>query len=181
MKQLRAATRYAKAFLTLSVAQNNLQESYNDMLTLSKICLENKELRQLLKSPIVKSDDKLKIINQIFANKISEASMRFVNIIIKKKREPLLDQIAKTFVALYKEKNNISTAIITTAVPISEELKNEIITFVKRQTSNSVELTEVIDKNIIGGAIVRIGDRQLDLSILKEISELKQTFNKNVY
>ena len=51
----------------------------------------------------------------------------------------------------------------------------------KRQTSNSVELTEVIDKNIIGGAIVRIGDRQLDLSILKEISELKQTFNKNVY
>tara|TARA_B100000945_G_scaffold221468_1_gene178855 strand:+ start:613 stop:1158 length:546 start_codon:yes stop_codon:yes gene_type:complete len=181
MKQLRAATRYAKAFLTLSVEQNNLEESYNDMLTLSAICLESKELRLLLKSPIVKTDNKLKIINQIFANKISETSMRFINTIIKKKREPLLDQIAKTFIGLYKKQKNISTAIITTAVVISEELKNEIITFVKKQTSNSVELTEVVDKKIIGGAIVRIGDKQLDASILKEISELKQTFNKNAY
>lgn len=180
MRKVRAATRYAKAFLTLSLEQNTLKDSYKDMLTLSTLCLENKEFRLLLKSPIVKTDDKIKIINQLFVNKISEHSMRFINIILKKKREFLLDQIAKTFVSLYKKHKNISSAVITTAVAISEDLKNEIITFVKGQTSNSVELTEVIDKNIIGGAIVRIGDRQLDVSILKEISELKQTFNKNV-
>ncbi len=181
MKQLRAAIRYAKAFLKLSEEQNSLEKSYNDMLILNTICLESKELRLLLKSPIVKTDYKLKIFDQIFADKISATSMGFIKIIIKKKRESILAEIAKTFIQLYKKENNISTATITTAFPISEKLKSKIITYVKAQTNNNVELTEVIDKNIIGGAIVRMGDKQLDASISKEISELRQTFNKNLY
>ena len=181
MKQLRAAIRYAKAFLKLSVEQNSLDKSYHDMGILNTICSESKELRLLLKSPIVKTDYKLKIFEHIFAEKISKTSMAFINMIIKKKREPILAEIAETFIQLYKNENNIATATITTAVPISEDLKNKIITYIKTQTKNSVELTEVIDKNIIGGAIVRLGDKQLDVSISKEISELRQTFNKNLY
>ena len=107
--------------------------------------------------------------------------MAFINIIITKKRESALAEIAKSFINLYKKQNNIATATITTAIPISEDLKNKIITQVKSQNNNKVELKEVIDKNIIGGAIVRIGGKQLDASISKEISELRQTFNKNLY
>lgn len=181
MKQSRATIRYAKALLQLSIEQNILEESYNDMLLLDTICSESNELSLLLKSPIVKTDRKLKIFNLIFNSKISKVSMMFVNVIIKKKRESLLAGIANNFIDLYKNQNNIVTAILTTAVPISQDLKNNIITYIKAETNNKVELTDVVDEKIIGGAIIRMGDKQLDASISSEIAELRQIFNQNLY
>jgi F-type H+-transporting ATPase subunit delta len=181
MKESRASIRYAKAFLQLSIDQKTLEDSYNDMVLLDRLCLECKDLSLLLKSPIVKTDHKLKIFDQIFSNKISEAGMAFINIILTKKREYILAEIAKGFIRIYKIQNNIETATVTTAIPISEELKNKVISYVKNQTNNKVELEEVVDEKIIGGAIIRMADKQLDASISTEISELRQTFNKNLY
>jgi F-type H+-transporting ATPase subunit delta len=92
-----------------------------------------------------------------------------------------LAEIAKRFISLYKEYNNIETATVTTAIPLTETLKNEVLAYIKADSNNKVELTEVVDKNIIGGAIIRIGDKQLDTSVANEISELRQMFNKNLY
>ena len=181
MQQSRATIRYAKALLSLSNEQDNLIDSYNDMLLLDDICSKSKELSLLLKSPIVKTDHKLKIFDQIFTDKLSRISMDFLNIIIRKRRESIVPEIAKSFIRLYKTKNNISTATITTATPISEELRDQIIHYIKSHTKNTVELKEMIDENIIGGVVVRMGDKQLDASISTEISELRQTFNKNLY
>ena len=181
MQQSRATIRYAKALLSLSNEQDNLIDSYNDMLLLDDICSKSKELSLLLKSPIVKTDHKLKIFDQIFTDKLSRISMDFLNIIIRKRRESIVPEIAKSFIRLYKTKNNISTATITTAAPISEELRAQIIHCIKSHTKNTVELKEAVDENIIGGVVVRMGDKQLDASISTEISELRQTFNKNLY
>ena len=181
MKKSRVAIRYAKALLQFSIEQNSLEGSYNDMILLDGVCSENKELSLLLKSPIVKTDHKQKIFDQIFTNKISKLSMMFIGIIIAKKRESLLEGIAQSFIDLYKQKNNIESATITTAVKISDELKTKVITYIKSQTNNKVELKEVVNENLIGGAVIRMGDKQLDTSISTEISELRQTFNKNLY
>ncbi len=181
MKQSRATIRYAKALLQLSLEQNILETSYNDMMLLDSACSESKELSLLLKSPIVKTDQKIKIFHEIFTNKINPLSMSFVKIIMSKKREYLLEGIVKKFIDLYKTEKNIETAIVTTAAPLSEELKKEIITYITTKNNNKVELKEVVNKDIIGGAIIRIGDKELDASISSEISELRQTFNKNLY
>jgi F-type H+-transporting ATPase subunit delta len=107
--------------------------------------------------------------------------MMFVNIITTKKRESLLSVIAKSFISLYKAHNNIESASVTTAVPLTESLKQDIIKYIKEGSDKSVELTEVVDENIIGGAIIRMGDKQLDASVSSELSELRQMFNKNLY
>ena len=181
MKQSRATIRYAKALLQLSIEQKSLESSYSDMTLLDSICSESKELSLLLKSPIVKTDQKLKIFDQIFDQKLNKLAKGFIRIIISKKRESLLEEIAKSFINLYKKHNRIETATITTAASISEELKQRVVEYIKAQTNSHVELTEVVDKNIIGGAIIRMGDKQLDASISTEIDELRQTFNKNLY
>ena len=105
----------------------------------------------------------------------------FVNIITTKKRESLLSAIAKSFISLYKAHNNIESATVTTAMPLTESLKHEVIKHIKEGSDKSVELTEVVDGNIIGGAIIRMGDKQLDASVSSELSELRQMFNKNLY
>ncbi len=181
MKQSRATIRYAKALLQLSVEQNSLEDAYNDMMFIDSLCSECKDFSILLKSPIVKTDYKLRIFDEIFASKICKVSMMFVSIITTKKRESFLAEIAKSFISLYKEHSNIETATVTTAIPLTETLKNEVLAFIKSDSNNKVELTEVVDKNIIGGAIIRMGDKQLDTSVANEISELRQMFNKNLY
>ena len=100
MMQSKVTLRYAKALLQLSVEQKLLDQSHNDMLMINATCVESKDLALLLKSPIVKTDQKLRIINEIFDGKIGKLSMMFVNIITTKKRESLLSEIAKSFVAL---------------------------------------------------------------------------------
>ena len=181
MKQTRASIRYAKALLTISVERNCLEGSFKDMVLIDKICSENRDLKLLLKSPIVKTEQKIKILNQILTNKIQQLSLDFIEIIITKKREYLLIGIAKKFIELYKIENNIETATVTTAAPISTELKKKIISYIKDRNNNQVDLIEVVDNEIIGGAIIRIGDKQLDASIGRDLSELRQTFNKSLY
>ena len=181
MKNTRASIRYAKAFLDLSLEQDNLSSSYTDMLSLKSICFESKDLNLFLNSPVVKTDVKLRTFNHIFSNNFSKLSMDFLNIIIKKKRENLMSGIAQSFINLYKTHNNIDTATITTAVPISEDLRQKIINYIKNQGNKQVELKEVVDENIVGGTIIRIGDKELDASVSTSISELRQTFNKNLY
>ena len=81
----------------------------------------------------------------------------------------------------YKEYNNIESATVTTAIPLSDTLKSNIIKYIKEGNDKHVELTEVVDENIIGGAIIRMGDMQLDASVSSELTELRQMFNKNLY
>ena len=181
MKQSRVTIRYAKALLQLSMEQKSLEQSYADMVLIDFVCSESKELSLLLKTPIVKTDRKLNILKQIFETKLGKISMMFVNIIANKKRESLLGPIAKSFISLYKSHNNIESATVTTATPLSNDLKAEVISFIKKYDDKKVELTEIVDENIIGGAIIRMGDKQLDASVSSEISELRQMFNKNLY
>ena len=181
MKRSRATIRYAKALLELSIEQNSLENSYHDMVLIESVCSESRDFALLLKSPIVKADHKLKIFRQIFEGKLSNSSMMFINIILTKKRESLIRGISKSFIALYKQHNNIESASIKTAVPISQQLKEEVLSYIKSETSNSVELTEIVDAKIIGGAIIKMGDKQLDASVSTELAELRQVFNKNLY
>ena len=92
-----------------------------------RICSESRDFSLLLKSPIVKTDQKIKIVCEIFTNKIQKLSLDFLKIIINKKREYLLEGVVKAFIALYKAEKNIETATVTTAVPISSALKEEIV------------------------------------------------------
>jgi len=181
MKQSRATNRYAKALLELSIEKGVVDSSYNDMALVYSTCLNNKELILLLKSPIIKTDKKIKILTNIFEKEISVFSMNFIMIIVKKNREALLPQIAKAFVSQYKKHKNIQEAIVTTAIPLNNDLKASIIQYIKMNGEIEVELEEVVDENIIGGAIIKIGDKQLDASVVSQISELRQMFNKNLY
>ena len=181
MKQSRVTIRYAKALFQLAIEQNTLDQSYKDMVLLDQFCAESKELSLLLKSPIVKTDKKLKILEEIFGSKIGKVTMSFINIITTKKRESLLALIASSFVTLYKAHNNIVSATVITAATLDEALKSEVINFIKKHGDDNVELAEKVDSTIIGGAIIRMGDKQLDASAVKAIFELRKIFNKNLY
>lgn len=183
MKNRKIASRYAKSILGLAVEQKKVEEIYTDALMILKACEESNELSLLLKSPVINTDKKLAILNEIFKGNASEMMVLFINIIVRKGREALLEDIMHTFISQYKTHKNIETAVITTAVPLDDKLRKAIKDLLKGQADegHSIELEEKVNKDIIGGLIVRIGDKQLDESIKSKINELEMEFKKNPY
>ena len=92
-----------------------------------------------------------------------------------------LEEISQSFIHQYKSYKKIETASVTTAIPIDDKTREEILSYISKNGNKNIELTEIIDENIIGGTIIKMGDKQLDTSISRTIKELKQTFNKNLY
>ena len=180
MRNTRVTLRYAKSLLGLAVEQNQLEACKLDMQSILTVCKENKELSLLLKSPVVKADKKLMILNEVFSS-LSTLTKSFINIITNKKREMLLQEIAERFLLVYKEHKGIESALIITATPLTSDLREAVQVFVERHAGGKLELTEKVDEKLIGGAVIRMGDKQLDASVLRQINDLKQTFNKNLY
>ena len=181
MKQTRATLRYAKSLFSLAIEQNTLESCKQDMRFIADTCANSRDLSLLLKSPIIKTDQKIAIFKEIFYDKLSQISVSFVNIIINKRRESLLEGIANSFIALYKAHKNIETATVSTAFQLDDSLRIEILNYIKRQGKADVELTEAVDKNLIGGAVIRMGNRQLDVSVAKAIKDLRKSFSNNLY
>ena len=87
MKHSRATIRYAKSFIDISLEQNSLEKSYSDMVLIDSVCSSNKDFLNLLRSPIIKTDLKIKILKELFTNSLSALTLSFVSLITNKKRE----------------------------------------------------------------------------------------------
>ena len=182
MKGTILSSRYAKSLLTLAIQNNILEEIKNDMKMIADVCQDNRDLQLLLKSPIIKTDKKQSILKELFGPTINKVTLSFLNIITFKRREHYLEEIARQFVLQYNIHMNIEVAIVTTAVKIDDKLRQQILKLVKSSSElASIQLEEKIDKSVIGGFILTMGDKEYDASLSSKIRELKQEFAKNLY
>lgn len=181
MSDSKVARRYAQSLLGLAMERNIADKINNDMLLIANTCKENRDLALLLKNPIITTDKKDAIIRAIFGSKVDTVTNSFMEIITRKGREEYLQDIAGAYVSIYKELKGIKTAYVTTAVPMDAALRNEVMNIVKRAKGDNAELVEQVDKDIIGGFILRIGDVQYDASISKKLSALKNEFDDNLF
>jgi F-type H+-transporting ATPase subunit delta len=181
MQGAQVASRYAKSLINLTLDQGILEKAYADMKLINTICKGNRDFVLMLKSPIIKTDKKEAILKAILGGKVQPLTMEFIQVITRKKRESYIEGIAESFVNQYKEHKKILTAVITTAFGLDDELRKKVLDVVKNSEKSEVELIEKIDKNILGGFIIRVGDKQDDTSILRKIKKLNRVFNENPY
>jgi F-type H+-transporting ATPase subunit delta len=181
MKGTRAASRYAKSLLGLAVEQGSLEAIKQDMDLIVNVCQSSRDLVVLLKSPLVKSDKKLSILNEIFAGKISGLTFRFIEIITNNRRESILLVIATSFQQQYREHKKILKAVVTTAVGIDDNLRSKVLDLLKKQADGEVELVEKVNKDLIGGFVLTYNDNQVDASVSAQLAKLRQSFSENAY
>ena len=179
--QARVAKRYAKALFDLATEQQSLDIAYNDVCLVYNVVNDNKELSLLLNTPLVTNDKKEVIINKLFGAKVSSLTGAYLNLIINKNRGSALSDISYQFISLYKEHKGITAASVTTAVPLKPETRSAIISLIEEATKKKVELADKVDASIIGGFIIKVGDRQHDTSINRKLDELKREFSQNIY
>ena len=176
----RLAARYAKSILDLSLEKNQLEAVHKDMLLLKDTLRNSHDLVNLLRSPIVKADKKGKILNAIFTGKISPLTSAFITLLLNKEREGHLPGIATAFVDQYKVLKGISTVKLTTAIEVSEDLKQAILQKLKADRHlQQVELDTEVRKDLIGGFILEIGDMRMDSSVAFELNNVRKQFQNN--
>ncbi len=172
MKNIKASTRYAKALLDLSIEKNQLEKVYQDIITLKETCKGSRELVNLLNSPVVKEDQKKQALTAVFGSSFDELSINYINLLVSKNREALLPTIAEQFIKAYENHKNILTVEVTSAIKLDEAQKNKVLSLVKHD--GEINLIEKTDPSLIGGFIVRMGDKQIDASIAKKFTDLRK-------
>lgn len=182
MSDNRVASRYAKSLLELAEEKGALEDIFSDMKQFNKVCKESREFELMLKNPIIKHDKKNAILKSVFEGKVHSITLALFDIITRKNREAVLPSLAKAFLTQYNIRKGIEEAKVTTAVALNEDLRKEMIDLVKRISGKKeVQLQEVVDKDMIGGYILKVGDRQIDDSLRSKIKELEYKFSQNPY
>ncbi len=182
MADSRVASRYVKSLLGLAVEQGVVEAVHADMQLFDNVCRANREFVLMLKSPIVRHEKKKEILTRLFSGKVHKLSMSIIEILTSKNREPLLPAIATEFHNAYNEYKGIGKASITSTIPIDAKLRGELEAIVKKLSNKTqVELVEKVDKDLIGGFILNVGDRQIDASIKNKLKALKIKFSENPF
>ncbi len=181
MAETKVARRYAKSLLDLGKERNISALLYNDMMLFASTIQNSRQLSVMLKSPVINTDKKDAVLSEIFRGKVNEASLEFMRIITRKKREYYIEDIANSFIDLYKVFKNIQPAYVITAVAMNDQLRNEMQEIIKKETGSTIELNEIVDPSIIGGFILHWGDRQIDASVTNKLNSLRKDFSKNLY
>lgn len=171
----RAAIRYARAIIDIATESNNTAAVNNDMKTIVSAIKESEELKDFLSNPIVKGEVKMSALSEIFPSLQTETKGLF-QLLLANKRFEILSAIATQFNNLFDIASGVEKAIVTTAVPLTAELEVLVINKLKEFSSNTISITNVVDASIIGGFVLRIGDKQYNASIANKLQQLKREF-----
>ncbi|WP_282030245.1 ATP synthase F1 subunit delta [Winogradskyella eximia] len=178
MSGSRAAIRYAKAVLSLATDQQSAEAVNSDMKSIANAIAESEDLNQMLQSPVVRSSDKKAVLLAIFKNS-NITTNNLLDTLIANKRVPLLNEVALSYIHLYDELRGSQVASVTTAIPLTEDLKTKVLAKVKELTGKDAEVENIIDESILGGFILRVGDIQYNASIANKLDKLKREFTLN--
>lgn len=182
MPNPRLAVRYAKSLIDLAVETDRLDVVFQDMTLLSDSCSNNRELVVFLKSPVINADKKEKIFTAIFGERLSELTLRFCVLLIKKGREGALPEVAQAAIQQYRRIKNIRQVRMVTATPLTADLKTEIINKIKSEIPDQhIELVTSVREKLIGGFILETENTVFDASIARDLHDIKKQFNKNIY
>ena len=166
--------RYGSALYDLASEKKCIDSILNDFEVAEKVFKESSELRHVIRSPLVNSDEKLNILLKIFSqSNLHDLTTTFLKVLSDNKRISNLISIILQFKKINSEKRGDITADITSADELSEDEKNNITNQLKNSLGQKLSLNFDVDKDIIGGLIVRVGSKMIDTSILNKINKLK--------
>jgi len=182
MNNPRLAGRYAKSLLDLAIEQNQIAAVYADMKWLNSVCKSNPDFVAVLSSPIIKADKKQVILKAVTDGRVSALTGAFIDLLVRKTREQNLHEIVNAFIDQYNTLNNIQKVKITTASPLSDELKEAIMKNVKASNSSKTfEIETAVKDELIGGFIVETGGQLVDASILSDLKDIQKQFMDNEF
>lgn len=172
MNITKAASRFAKAWMEFAIEKNMLEETHNDVLTISKAIDDSRDFELFLLSKVIQENKKAPIMASIFEGKVGATTLEFLKLVAIRSRSAIIPGILKSFELQYRIHKRILTVDVTTAVPMDEALRTRINDVVTKMGFSGVDIVEQVDEEIIGGIILRLGDQQFNASVAHRLNEI---------
>ena len=173
MASTRAAIRYAKAILEIAVSKAVADKVSVDMTVIAATIKSNEELSLFIHSPTIKTETKESALVEIFAN-VNAVTKSLFRLLFENKRFEILDAVAVEYNKLFDIMNNVEVAKVTTAFPMDAALEAKVLAKIATFSDKKITIENTVDDSIIGGFILRIGDKQYNASIANRLQVLKR-------
>jgi F-type H+-transporting ATPase subunit delta len=172
MSQRTVARRYATALYEEADATGVLEDVDDDVHMLRESLESNDELARFFKSPVIPQGKKETIIQELLADRTVGLTVRFLRLLVHKDRETMTKAILDQYQALRDEQRGIMDATVQVARPLSDDDRETIVEVLEEKTGQSVRLHVEEDADLIGGLVIRIGDRVFDGSVRNQLANL---------
>ena len=166
--------RYALALYEIAENKGKVEEYLEDLKQIVNVIKNNDEFYQVIKHPQISTLRKKELFTNIFKEVVDEDLLSFLLILIDKDRILYLEEKLNEMEKIHLERNNTLLAYVITVIPLEEEQKNKLIHKLENIYDKKVILHEEIDKKIIGGVFVRIGNNVIDGTIKSKLEDMKE-------
>lgn len=170
---------YGDALFELALEQNTVDALAEEVQMVSAALRENEGLLKLMQHPKIVKEEKLQVMENIFKGRVSDNLTGFLELVVSKDRFGDIHAILDVFMARVREYKHIGAASVTTAVKLRDEQKQELVDRLLATTRyESFEIEYAVDTALIGGMVIRIGDRVVDSSIKHKLELMSRDLMK---
>ncbi len=173
MMQRGVAQKYARALFRAMNKKQLLDDCKEEFSTLRRFLDENGTIKQFLYHYPVKEELKKEIVKKISEGYLP-GFVNFLLLLVEKKRFGLLDEIEEEFIKLVNQVQGVEVVQVTTPLPLEEAQKSELISILNEVSGKRIQLEEMIDPDILGGFVIRLGDHIFDASVMTQLQKLYQ-------
>lgn len=172
------AHRYAVALSGFALSNSVEEAVFHDSELIRSQLTGSKTGMKFINSPNIKLSAKKLFIKNIFGNHIDAITLRFLDFVLEQQRQNLLDDIFRIFQDIYRKKNNIFKVRVTAAVEMSTDRQESFKKLLGKKLGGEVDMRFDVDSSLIGGSLVRIGDRLLDTSIKTQLKKIEKILSE---
>ncbi len=173
MSVSRIAARYAKPILELAEQKKVLEAVKEDMEGFVALCEQSRDFVLMLKSPIIPHLTKASILRKAFEGKVNDLTLQSFDLITRKNREAFLEDVAKEFLLQYNVRNGLQNVSVTSSIKLDADHMKGFEEIARKITGKTPVMHHNVDPDIIGGYIIKAGDKQIDQSVSGQLKNIK--------
>ena len=167
--------RYALALFETGLELDRLKQFKDEINNVSNVLEMEPKIEMILTHPKISNDEKKELLDNLFEKHVSREMLNFLYVIIDKRRERYIKEINEHYNFLYNEEKNIVSATVVTAVPMAKNQEEKLKVILNNKLNKNVELNNVVDKSIIGGAMLKVDNKVIDGSVKGQLDSIKKS------
>lgn len=179
MNDSKIPVRYAKALFSLAEEKKVLDAVHADVDLLFHTSRTVPEFIQMLESPVISSADKRQLVKVVFGTRVNPMTLSFLNLLLTNKREMYLENIARDFLTLYRQKSGTRSAVLSSAIALDTDTVALFTKAIAARFKAEIELTTEVDPLLIGGFVLQVDDQMIDASVASRLKQLRQEIVKS--
>jgi F-type H+-transporting ATPase subunit delta len=165
---------YARSLFEVAKEHEQIDEIHEQLGEFADVLADDRQLQVFFFSPYFSSGEKKDGVAKVIEGG-NEYFVRFLELLAEKHRLPVLFRIRREYDALWAKEQRLLEVSVTSAVDLDEETVRSIGQRIEEQTGQRVELTSAVDPDLIGGLVIRVGNKIVDASVRNRLERLRRS------